>query len=86
MDELSAENKLILEAFANAKKNKKDLYLDGLLATRFHVKVHFGIVGDCYVIKELEEHDVGHPDISAGTFAHLQELFATPPKGQHDKD
>ena len=44
--ELGTKNELLLEAYANAKKEKKVIYLDGSLAYRSYVEAHIGMVGD----------------------------------------
>ena len=71
MTEFTAENELLSEAYANAGKDKKSLYLDSLLAPMSYAKAHFGTVRDCSGIKELKKHDVGHPTLSLGTFTHF---------------
>ena len=78
--ELNAEN-VLLKAYANSEREKKSLYLDGLLAAISYVEAHFGIIGDWTDIKELEEYDAHHPDLSPRTFTHLQDLFGSHPEG-----
>ena len=71
IDELSVENELLSKAYVSAEEEKKNLYLDSLLAGRSYAKAHFGDVRDWTRIKKLEEHDTQHTDLSHGTFTHI---------------
>ena len=46
LTELCTENELLAKAYAHAEEEKKNIYLDGLLAARSYAKAHFGIMGN----------------------------------------